>query len=112
MMAEQTRDERAKQARERILNFALTFLSQPLKSKTVTETTVTITKSHNSHWAGRGRVISVDVESGVVILSMTTGNEKGNPGGFDLDKVRFHVKRANVDLSAEELAKRLGAAVE
>jgi hypothetical protein len=58
-----------------------------------TKVTATVPKKHNSVWAGKGDVVTLDTSSGVVILKMTTGDFKGHVGGFDIDKVRFHVKR-------------------
>lgn len=61
-----------------------------------TKVTATVPKKYNHVWAGKGNVISLDLASGIVILSMTTGEYKGRSGGFNLDKVRFHVVRTEL----------------
>ena len=54
--------------------------------------TATVSKTHNSQWAGRGDVVSIDLASGTVILKMTTGKFKDSLGGFDIARIRFHSK--------------------
>lgn len=65
----------------------------------MTTITATIAKKHNSVWAGKGKVVSIDTSTGIVILCMTTGTMKGDYGGFSIDTVRFHVVR---DLTSAE----------
>jgi hypothetical protein len=53
----------------------------------------TVPKSANSVWAGRGRVHSIDVKTGIAFLTMVSGHMKGKNGGFDLTNLIFKVKR-------------------
>jgi hypothetical protein len=64
----------------------------------MTIVTATVSKKINSHWVGRGRVISIDVETGIAILKMETGIEKGNLGGFDLQGLKFKTTRTQKEV--------------
>ena len=59
----------------------------------MTTVTATISKHQNHIWAGKGKVISIDLTTGIVFLSMTTGAMKGHMGGFDISAARFQTVR-------------------
>jgi hypothetical protein len=59
----------------------------------MTIVTATVSKKQNHIWAGRGRVINIYVETGIAILRMETGKNKGEVGGFDLQGLRFKTTR-------------------
>jgi hypothetical protein len=64
----------------------------------MTIVTATVSKKINSHWFGRGRVISINVENGIAYLKMETGKEVGNLGGFDLQGLRFKTTRTTKEV--------------
>ena len=59
----------------------------------MTTVTATVPKSTNHVWKCKGKVISIDLQTGIVFLTMLTGEQVGATGGFNLDEVRFHVTR-------------------
>ena len=52
-----------------------------------------VSKRHNSVWHGKGKVVSLDLTTGIAILQMTTGLHKGELGGFDLGGLQFRTQR-------------------
>ena len=59
----------------------------------MTQVFATVPKRCNSCWAGKGKVVSIILETGVVLIQMRTGQYAGEIGGFNLDEVKFKVVR-------------------
>lgn len=66
--------------------------------------TATVPKKLNCIWAGRGRVFSLDLQSGIAIVAMETGKMKGKSGGFPLDLLRFKTTKSE---TVEEASQRI-----
>lgn len=61
----------------------------------MTKVFATVPKKTNHVWAGKGEVVSIHLDVGVVIIKMSTGEMAGKVGGFPLEDVRFKVNRDN-----------------
>jgi hypothetical protein len=65
----------------------------------MTIVTATVTKKMNSFWYGRGLVTHVNLENGIVFMTMQTGRMKGRVGGFNIQGLRFKIERRKEERS-------------